>query len=124
MTSSAADRMHKINELRDNVARDLSGMLRDLEEAKLAFGSVLQHRTGISALPTRQTYVLEYRDDAEQSRIAVIRTVMRKSEDVFDLFNTSGQMITLRADQIEGWEPVLRRDNEPLPDGWWQLQTP
>lgn len=110
----------EINIFRTTIARDLGGMLRDLESIKLALGDKMTQHSDVASFPTPQSYVVEYRDAAGQSRIAVARTVIRLSDGRMTLFTTRDDCLALLTTQIESWEPVLKRENEPFPDGWWR----
>lgn len=120
MRTETSELMQQLGNLRNETARDLSAILRDLEAVRVAFNGVLKRHTGVSALPGPQMYVLGYRDDTGQSRVAVIRSVIRQSDGSFSMYTASGATISLVANQIDEWDPVLHRTPDPLPSGWWR----
>lgn len=120
MRSETSELMRQLEGLRSETARDLGAILRDLEAVRTAFRGALKQHGGISALPGPQMYVLGYRDDGGQSRVAVVKSVVRESGGRLSMFTASGSAVSLAADQIQDWEPLLHRQPEPLPNGWWR----
>ncbi len=104
-------KLAEIDAIHSNTARDLMAIYRELEGVRTAF----------NAAPERQQmYVVQFREDAGQMRVAVVKSVTRLPDGRIAMETTGGENIVISTGQIEAWEPLLQRDAEPLPDGWWR----
>ena len=104
-------KLAEVDAIRGNTARDLMALYRELEGVRAAFSDPTDRQ---------QLYVSQFREDAGRMRVAVIKAVTRLPGDRIVLDTTAAESIVISAGQIVVWEPLLRRDAEPLPDGWWR----
>lgn len=118
MNSASKETLQDIMDLRDTIATELGGALRELDRLKTALSERFIENATIVAFPSPQSYVMQYRDEQGLSRVAIVRTVIPAGDDLFAMHTTKGAF-TVSRDDIEEWAPVLQRDNDPYPDGWW-----
>jgi hypothetical protein len=118
MNSVSKETLQDIMDLRDTIATELGGALRELDRLKTALSERFIESATIVAFPSPQSYVMQYRDDHGLSRVAIVRTIIPAGDDLFVMHTTKGGFTVARND-IQEWAPVLNRDNEPYPDGWW-----
>lgn len=119
MNNSSRETLQDIMDLRDTIANDLGGALRELDRLKVALGERFVADGTIVAFPSPQTYVMQYRDGRGLSRIAIVRSIVQGADDSVVMHTMAGTFSVFRKD-IQEWAPVLQRDKEPYPDGWWQ----
>ena len=117
--NGSRETLQDIMDLRDTITNELGGALRELDRLKTALSARFVTDGTVVAFPTPQTYVMQYRDGLGLSRIAIVRSVVQGADGSLAMHSSAGTFAISRED-IQEWAPVLQRDKDPYPEGWWQ----